>query len=201
VEKRLEHVVSGLDRAQKNALPIIQATNPISNAQSGGLDVGAILGGLAQGGGSSKSESGKANAGDIANQIAGGGSPGLDQIISGLNKENQSAAKNQSIAQGQGQAKETGDINGKAQAGAQNGGAGVLIQIEKTTIVEANNQQITTEIIKEVRPGAKAAPPPTPPAEVKATVRTAFGLSNSFSNISADTCSLINRITGLRREC
>jgi hypothetical protein len=201
MEKRLEHVVSGLDGAQKNGLPIIQATNPISNAQSGGLDVGAILGGLAEGGGSSKPESGKANAGDIANQIAGGGSPGLDQIIGGLNKENQSGAKNQSIAQEQGQTKERGGINGKPQTGAQSDGAGVPIQIEKTTIVEANGQQITTEIIKEVGSGAKAAPPPPPPAEVKPTVRTAFGLSNSFSNISADACSLINQITGLRRDC
>lgn len=198
----MEHVVSGLDGAQKNGLPIIQAPNSINNAQSGGLDASAILGGLAQGGGSSNSGSSKPNAGDIANQIAGGGSPGLDQIISGLNKENQSGAKNQSIAQGQGQAKEKGDINGKAQAGAQNGGAGLAIQIETTTITEANGQQITTEIIKEVGSGAKAAPPPPPPpAEVKASVCTEFSPSNSLSNMSADICSLINQIRGLRRQC
>jgi hypothetical protein len=151
VEKRLEHAVSGLEGAQKNGIPTIEATNQIGNAQSGGLDVGALLGGIAQGQESSTGESEKATAGNIANQIAGGGSTGLDQIISGLNGQKQSGAKNQSITQEQGQAKEKGETNGKDQVSAQKGGGeGLAVQVEKTTILEANGQQIKTEIIKEV---------------------------------------------------
>jgi hypothetical protein len=143
VEKRLEHAVSG-------------------------LDAGALLGGLAQGQANSKGESDKANAGDIANQIAGGGSPGLSQIIGGLNKQNEGGAKNQSITQEQGQAKEKGEPKEQEQGNGQAGGKdGLAIQVEKTTLLEANGQQVKTEIIKEVGTQSAAAAPaeerPTPP--------------------------------------
>jgi hypothetical protein len=195
VEKRLDHVVSGLDGAQKNGIPIIAAPNQISNVQSGGLDVGALLGGIAEGQGSSKGEGEKGIAGDIANQIAGGGVPGLDEIIGGLDKQNQSGAKNQSITQEQGQTKEKGESNKQDQASARNGGGqdqasarngggqGLAIQVASTTILEANGQQIKTEIIKEVGTQSAAAAPaegrPTPPpaspiGDLKATVRTAI---------------------------
>jgi hypothetical protein len=133
-----------------------------------GLDASALLGGLAQGQASSKGESDKATAGDIANQIAGGGSPGLNQIIEGLDKQNEGGAKNQSITQEQGQAKEKGEPKKQEQGNGQAGGKeGLAIQIEKTTLLEANGQQIKTEIIKEVGTQSAAAAPaeerPTPP--------------------------------------
>jgi hypothetical protein len=168
-----------------------------------GLDVGALLGGLAQGQASSKGESGKASAGDIANQIAGGGSQGLDQIIGGLNKQNEDGAKNQSITQEQGQAKDKGDNKEQEQGSGQAGGKeGLAVQIEKTTLLEANGQQIATELIKVVVTHStlaapaegKPTPPPAPmpemapeakssatPVEVKATVCTMYLLTKCFS--------------------
>jgi hypothetical protein len=182
VEKRLDHVVSGLDAAQKNGIPIIEVPTPISNAQGGGLDVGGLLGGISEGQGSSKGAAEKADAGNIANQIAGEGLPGLDAIIGGLDKQNQNGAKNRNSTQEQGQAKEKGETKGQDQTNAQNGGeAGLAIQIGKTTIQEANGQQIKTEVVKEVgtqsaavapAEGRQTPPPASPAADLKATVRT-----------------------------
>jgi hypothetical protein len=167
-------VVAGIEGAQGNnvegiAIPAVVARNP--------LDAGALLNGLAQGqennaGGKNKPSTGDIG-GDIANQIAGGGSPGIDQVVSGLKEQGQAGAKNQSTSQESGKTK--GENNAGSQGGAQNGvGNGLAIQIEKTTIVEANGQQIQTEVIKEVgkqsaAPAPVEAAPAVPPVEAQPT--------------------------------
>lgn len=173
-EKRLEHVVAGLEGTQGSnvegvAGPEIVARNP--------LDAGALLNGLGQGpegptGGSNKPSTGNVG-GDLANQISGGASPSLDQITGGLNGQGQSGANNQSTSQEQGKAKGEGNTGG--QAGAQSsGGNGIVIQVEKTTIMEANGQQIQTDVVKEVgkqspAPALAEAPPGAPPAGAQPT--------------------------------
>lgn len=169
-------MVAGIEGAQGinvegPGLPAIVARNP--------LDAGALLNGIAQGqesnaGGNNKPSTGSIG-GDIANQIAGGGSPGIDQIIGGINGQSQTGAKNQGALQEQGQAKGKGGGIAGGQAGAQNGaGNGLAIQIEKTTIVEANGQQISTQVIKDAgKPSAAPEPiqaaPTAPLVEVQPT--------------------------------
>jgi hypothetical protein len=169
-------VVAGIEGAQginveEPGLPAIVARNP--------LDANALLNGILQGqennaGGNNKPSSGSIG-GDIANQIAGGGSPGLDQIVGGINGQSQASAKNESALQEQGQAKGKGESIAGGQAGAQGGaGNGLAIQIEKTTIVEANGQQISTQVVKDAgKPSAAPAPiqaaPVAPPAEAQPT--------------------------------
>jgi hypothetical protein len=171
----VDNLVSGIDRAQDN--------------KSGGLDAGALLNGIAQGQGDSQKQGPKPNTGniggDIANEIAGGGSSSIDQIIGGLNRPGQGVAKNQSISQEEGQtraseqnnAKEGGAAleKGQQQEVAQsNIGNGRIIQIEQTIVTEANGQQIKTEIIKDVGkpsagPGPAQIPHQAPPADAKPT--------------------------------
>ena len=164
--KRMEHVVSGIKGI-------------VDRAPNGGLDAGAILDGIAndQGGENAKSN---ANAGDIANQVAGGGSPSLDQIISGLDTKTPAGAKNQSRTPEQGQVTEKELLKEEGKGSAQSAsGNGLVIEVGQTTIKEANGQEIKTEIVKEVgqTPAAEASaktsiesipaevrptPPPTP---------------------------------------
>jgi hypothetical protein len=146
---RMEHLVSGIGGIQGSAM---ERRTVVDRAQSGGLDAGALLNSIAQG--QEKGESGPKTGnvgGDIANQIAGGGSPGIGQIIDGLTGQNQVGAKNQSTPPAQNQAKENAPPKGHDVANAQNGGGqGLAIQIEQTTVTEANGQQMKTEIVKEV---------------------------------------------------
>jgi hypothetical protein len=163
--------VSGVDRLQ--------------DKRSTGVDVSALLNGIAEGQGNSQDQKPKPNTGnigaDLANQIAGGGSPSIDQIIGGLAGQGQGAAKNQSVSQEQGQKGASAESNAKEQGAAlekgtaqSSGGNGRLIQIEQTTITEANEQQIKTEIIKDVgqqsaAPAPAQLPPQAPPVEAKPT--------------------------------
>jgi hypothetical protein len=153
---RMEHLVSGIDGIQGSAM---ERRTVVDRAQSGGVDAGALLNSIAQG--QEKGESGtKAGniGGDIANQIAGGGSPGIGQIIDGLTEQNQAGAKNQSTSPARDQTKENAPLKGQDATNAQNGGGqGLAIQIEQTTVTEANGQQIKTERVKEVGTPSLAA--------------------------------------------
>jgi hypothetical protein len=153
------------------------------------VDVSALLNGIAEGQGNSQNQEPKPNTSnigaDLANPIAGGGSPSIDQIIGGLAGQGQGVAKNQSASQEQGQKGASAESNAKEQGaalekGAQqgtaqnSGGNGRLIQIEQTTVTEANGQQIKTEVIKDVgqqsaAPAPAQLPPQAPPVEAKPT--------------------------------
>jgi hypothetical protein len=157
----VENLVSGVDR--------------LEDKRSTGVDAGALLNGIAEGQGNTQDQKPKPNTGnigaDLANQIAGGGAPSIDQIVGGLAGQGQGGAKNQSASQEQGPALAQGAQQGTA---GSSGGNGLAIQIEKTTITEANGQQINTEVIKDVgQQSAAPAPaqlqPQAPPAEAKAT--------------------------------
>jgi hypothetical protein len=91
-------LISGVDRAALG--------NPI-----GGLDANSLLNGVAQGQGqgASTGDSTANNVGaDIANQIAGGNSNSIDEILNGLNGQGQAPPTNQSTTQVQGQAASQG---------------------------------------------------------------------------------------------
>jgi hypothetical protein len=171
----VENLVSGVDRLQ--------------DKRSTGVDAGALLNGIAEGQGTTQDQKPKPNTGnigaDLANQVAGGGSPSIEQIVGGLTAQGQGVAKNQSASQEGGQKGVSEQNNAKEQGaglekGAQqgtaqsSGGNGRVIQIEQTTITEANGQEIKTEVIKDVgQQSAAPAPaqlqPQAPPAEAKPT--------------------------------
>jgi hypothetical protein len=166
----MAHLVSGIKGAQNNAI--------VERAPNGGLDAGALLDSISQDQGGDQAKN-NANAGsiggDLANQIAGGGSPSLDQIIGGLGAQNPADAKNQSTTPEQGAVteKETPkeESKGSAQSGSENG---LVIEVEQTTIKAANGQEIKTEIVKEVGQAPAAAtsantPIESIPAEVRST--------------------------------
>jgi hypothetical protein len=172
---RMEHLVSGIDGIQENAM---NGRSVLDKAQSSGLDAGALLNGIAQGQEGAQSRDDRAKTGhigsEIANQIVGGGSPGINQILEGLAEQNQVGAKNQSTLPAQDQVKEKAPPRGEDEANSQIGsGKGLPIQIEQTTVTEANGQQIKTEIVKEVGTSSAAATVQTPPerslAEVQST--------------------------------
>jgi hypothetical protein len=92
--RRIENLISGVDRAAQG--------NPI-----GGLDANSLLNGVAQGQGqrASAGDITTNNVGaDIANQIAGGSSTSIDDILNGLNGQDQTPPINQSTPQEQGPA-------------------------------------------------------------------------------------------------
>jgi hypothetical protein len=168
-EKRFDHAVDALEGAQGNnvegvAGPAIEARNP--------LDASALLNGLGQGpegntSGNNKPSTGNIG-GDLANQIAGGGSPSLDQIVGGVNGQGKGGAQNQSTSQEPGKPKGEGNVGGQV-ASQNSAGNGIVIQIERTTIMEANGQQIQTDVVKEVgkqspAPALVEAPPAASPA-------------------------------------
>jgi hypothetical protein len=143
--KRLEHAVSGINGAVES--------NILARAQSGGIDAGALLEGVA-----GQQETGK----------GGNNAPGLDQIISGLAGQNQAGSKNQSAPGEREQAKQKEEAKVQESANAQQSKGNVLdIQIEQTTVKEANGQERKTEVIKDVptQPAVLAPAVPTPPAK------------------------------------
>lgn len=115
----MEHVVSGINGAA--------ASNLISRAQGGGVDASALLNGIAK-----EQESGK----------GGNNAPGLDQIIGGLAGQNLAGGKNQSASGEREQAKQKEEPQIQDPANAQQSkGNGLAIQIEQTTVKEANGQE------------------------------------------------------------
>lgn len=208
--KRIENLTSGTDRSEASGASTldvrsveaveaqVDANNvaPIGVAQSNGLDVNALLDGIAQGQtGDERQKQGQSAdrvgsgvgqssdvGGDIANQIAGGGSPSINQILNGFGQPSQNAPANLSTIQGQGQNAEGVGLgaNGENQAGSQaqgsiegqgvqgNGGNLRTIQLLSTVISEVNGLQHATEIILDLGAGQAqtAVPINTSPAEV-----------------------------------
>jgi hypothetical protein len=193
--KRVENLLSGVDRVQERDAdtldtPAIEHVNrlDVGNlatevAQNKGLDINSILDGIAQGQGSSQGQNQGGNTGrlgsgdlsasdvggDLANQIAGGNAPGIDQILNGLNGQGRNDSRAQGTAQEQGQiaAQPTsgsgtglsqpnaqGQESVKGQGNAQQGGGNFeTIQVISTIITEPNGQQIATEIVQAVGGG------------------------------------------------
>jgi len=152
--------------------------------QSDGLDASVLLDDIAKGQGYAQSQTPGPIAGDIgsdlANQITGGGSTSLDQILSSLQGQGQNSAKSPSAAQeqGQGSLQEQGmamnqSAHGQNQGNgpdrtntqAGNGGNVQVIQIKETIIQEANGQQIQTEVIEAVEQQSAAVGPVTTPLQ------------------------------------
>jgi len=112
-------LVSGLDWQRRDTealnVPAAEQASTLDNGNiaarlaQNGLDANALLNGLAQGQGQGqRSGNGDINTndvgGDLANQIAGGGSTSVDDILIGLNGQKQSLSTNQtSNPQPQGQ--------------------------------------------------------------------------------------------------
>jgi hypothetical protein len=99
--KRIEDLISGTDRSQGNL---------VARMAQNGFDANALLNGVAQGQnqggdpGRVGSDITTNNVGaDLANQIAGGGSTGINDILNSLNGQDQSASTNDSTPQEQGQ--------------------------------------------------------------------------------------------------
>lgn len=124
--KKIVDLISGVERAPEDNvgglnIPAIERVNR--------LDANALLAGITQGQGNGQAQSqgqstGRVGTGDLktsniggdlANQIAGGSSPSIDQILNGLNGQRQSGSRNESAAQEQGQVMEQGQNNPQVQ--------------------------------------------------------------------------------------
>jgi hypothetical protein len=150
--RRIEDLISGVDRAAQ--------ANPI-----GGLDANSLLNGVAQGQGQRASTGDIAanNVGaDIANQIAGGSSTSIDDIINGLDKQGQTPPTNRSTSQEQGQTSAENIVQDVGQgqlpqsspvSAEQSGGNAQTIQVVSTIITEANGQKIATAVIEAAASG------------------------------------------------
>lgn len=126
--------------------------------QSNGVNAGATLNGLAQGQAGAGQGQGQVQglapigtgdininsdvAGNLANSIAGGGSPPIEQLANGLSGQ----VQNDGLGQSSGQS-----------------GNPVAIQVKSTIISEANGQLVPTAIVQQgqQQPQAAAAPAPT----------------------------------------
>ena len=132
VGRRIEDLISGADRSQGNTIEALSAPaieqantpdtgNIAARFAHNGLDANALLDGLAQGQGrGQRSSNGGAGTsdvgGDIANQIAGGSSNSIGDIIAGLNGQEQGAPTNQSTSQPQDQSASQGMVPGNSQS-------------------------------------------------------------------------------------
>lgn len=135
-----------------------------------------MLDGIAQGQGSGQGQSvpgagvggvgSNDIAGDIANQIAGGGSAGLNQILGGLDGQTQSFPKNQSASQEQSQAiaqgpNVPGNQNGvdisALTSGDAPGTGNNQIQGSGTGASDIKSSDIAGDIANQLAPGASAA--------------------------------------------
>lgn len=128
VGRRIENLISGTDRSQGNTIealsaPAIEQTNTLDTGNiaarfaQNGLDANALLEGLAQDQSRGQSSTGTSDVGgDIANQIAGGSSNSIGDIITGLNGQEQGASTNQSALQPQGQSASQGMVPGNSQS-------------------------------------------------------------------------------------
>jgi hypothetical protein len=133
-------LISGAERSQGNPVealnvPVTEQANALHNGNiaariaQNGLDANALLTGIAQGQGQ-RSGSGDISTsdvgGDLANQIAGGGSTSIDSILSGLDGQKPGASTNQtSIPQGQGQSQRQNPEQVPSQGGTQNIGSDI----------------------------------------------------------------------------
>lgn len=187
--RRFENSVSGVIReetvseGQLNARSVestdvqsnVDLASPAGVAHKSDLDVNSILSGVAQGQqqgqnvelvGSGDVRSGDVG-GDLANQIAGGGAPSIDQILNGLGQQSGSKTSNLTRSQEQGQAAsglgssaskegQTG-LQGQGVAGGQanQGSDGNLrtIQIVSTIISDPNGLQHATNIVLDLGGG------------------------------------------------
>ncbi len=140
--RRIDNLVTRVDLAQENEIealdaPAVEQANALDNGNiaarfaQNGLDANALLNGLAQGQGQ-RSGSGDIStndvAGDLANQVAGGGSTSIGDILTGLNGQKQSPSTNQtSIPQAQGQSPTPGQnpTQGTPQSSSQGTGSDV----------------------------------------------------------------------------
>ncbi|KAI4617947.1 hypothetical protein J4E83_006280 [Alternaria metachromatica] len=129
--RRIDNLVSGLDWQRRDTealnVPAAEQASALDNGNiaarlaQNGLDANALLNGLAQGQGQGqRSGNGDINTndvgGDLANQIAGGGSPSVGGILIGLDGQKQSPSTNQtSTPQPQGQSGAQGTSQGANQ--------------------------------------------------------------------------------------
>ncbi|KAI4919092.1 uncharacterized protein J4E92_008736 [Alternaria infectoria] len=132
--RRIDNLVSGLDWQRRDTgalnVPAAEQASALDNGNiaarlaQNGLDANALLNGLAQGQGQGqRSGNGDINTndvgGDLANQIAGGGSTSVDDILIGLNGQKQSPSTNQTNnPQPQGQSGAQGTPQGADQGAA-----------------------------------------------------------------------------------
>jgi hypothetical protein len=181
-------LISGVDRAQGGAVealnvPVIEQANALHNGNiaariaQNGLDANALLNGIAQGQGQ-RSGTGDISTddvgGDLANQIAGGGSTSIDNILSGLDGQKQGAPANQtSISQGQGQS--------PAQAASQGGNQGTGSDINSSNIAgdlanqlapkpgssESSVADVAGDLANQLAPNGQGQLPPPPQAEAQ----------------------------------
>lgn len=133
-------MISGAERSQGNPVealnvPVTEQANALHNGNiaariaQNGLDANALLTGIAQGQ-DQRSGSGDISTsdvgGDLANQIAGGGSTSIDSILSGLDGQKPGASTNQtSTPQGQGQSQRQNPEQVPSQGGTQNIGSDI----------------------------------------------------------------------------
>ncbi|KAF1942605.1 hypothetical protein EJ02DRAFT_162973 [Clathrospora elynae] len=220
--KRIENLVSGVDRSQWNPVgeldaPAIEQTNRLNigniaarTAQGGGLDVDSLLNGVAQEQGPGKSQGGSAGkfsardvnasnvGGDLANQIAGGSSKGIDTILNDLSGQDQSASQNERAPQEQAN-RIAPFANSTSKAQSQSN----VIQVVSTIITEGNGQKTATNVIQAAESKA-AAPPsvteaqPTPPTASKP--KLSAGAQNSTTAVDTAKSSPEAKPTKLAAE-
>jgi hypothetical protein len=179
--RRIEDLISGVDRAAQ--------ANPI-----GGLDANSLLNGVAQGQGQRASTGDIAanNVGaDIANQIAGGSSTSIDDIINGLDKQGQTPPTNRSTSQEQGQTSAENIVQDVGQgqlpqsspvSAEQSGGNAQTIQVVSTIITEANGQKIATAVIEAAASGEVTTVTPPAASSLPAVTPVPWTLSGAPSS-------------------
>ena len=146
-------------------------------AQPEGLDAGSLLKDVRRGQGNGQWQSkstgrigtGDVNTndigGDLANQIVGGGSSSVDQILNNLNGHKQ-GTNTSNTSQGQRKGHGQGGLQGQSN-GRQNGGNAQIIEIKETIIIEANGQRFKTVGIHAERSKSQGASSPIMTAQTQ----------------------------------
>ncbi|EFQ92601.1 hypothetical protein PTT_10259, partial [Pyrenophora teres f. teres 0-1] len=120
IGRRIQDLISG----EVHSANALDNGNLVARNAQNGLDANALLAGIAQSQGQKPSTGDIVSsdiAGSLANQVAGGSTPSINDVLNGLNGQQQSGTNSQSTSQQQGQTAPVGTTPQAAQGIAPGG--------------------------------------------------------------------------------